>query len=293
MNLAETAGEWRETYIMVNKRIHDLIDIAKDLRAFVKGRGWSRFRELWRGRNRPSISDIPNLWLEYRYGWTPLLNDIFSLSSALEKLNGGPINGNYDRMWMYVVRVRDHWTEYHDTVTKKVWGNTLASDIAGISRTRVRARYDYRVQTTRYLSLVDLGVTDPLYLAWALMPWSFVIDWLVNVSDFLEGWTAQAGLVYLDGSISTTTTFSETGRKWRHISSDANCDVLSQPRPSEAPYRGAWGRYFRRDRESTPPLPSLVVNPEFIRDLVGFRLFDAIALLDSVLGAGRARHYRR
>lgn len=45
----------------------------------------------------------------------------------------------------------------------------------------------------------QLGLLDPVSLAWNLLPMSFVFDWFIPVGTFLDGFTATEGLTYQDG----------------------------------------------------------------------------------------------
>lgn len=276
MNLAETAGEWKQTYRMVNNHLKTILGIVRD----IKHGHLTKMVQLARRLKRP-LSDV---WLEWRYGIRPLLNDIYSISGALDKAQ----NGCYDSMWLYVVKVQEHDDEYEDWIDRTIAsGLVVRQRRRGWASCRMRARYDYMVETDRYLSLVDLGVLDPVLLAWELQPFSFVVDWFLGVSDFLEGWTAQLGLKYLDGSISLNAKSTDWAEPWMAIQGQDR--LLEKGRDDT--FCGAKTHVFIRWKESQP-VPSLVPNPDMIRDLMGFRLIDTIALIDQAL-FGRRANYRR
>jgi hypothetical protein len=52
-------------------------------------------------------------------------------------------------------------------------------------------------------SLGAMGLTNPLLIAWELLPWSFVVDWFLPVGKFVENMDATAGLTFKDGYLTT------------------------------------------------------------------------------------------
>jgi len=48
-------------------------------------------------------------------------------------------------------------------------------------------------------SLKQFGLANPLSIAWELVPWSFVVDWVLPVGEFLDACTATFGLTFKDG----------------------------------------------------------------------------------------------
>lgn len=278
MNLAESMGEWRQTYTMVRRTILDLVRMVNDIK---RGRFSSALR-----RGKRSFSE---LWLEARYGWQPLLNDCFSIADALDQA----WNGKYDQVWLYVKRCKTYDYEHSDPVFRNLTTypiQVIKQDRRGFCKTLIKARYDYQIVTDRYLSLVDLGVRDPVLLAWELLPLSFVVDWFVGVADFLEGWTAQDGLRYLDGSISMRSESVEWASPWTYESGPYAADAQALGQSSV--YVGSKVRRFYRWKELSAPTPTLLLRPDMIQKLMGFRLIDAIALLDQAL-TGRRGNYRR
>lgn len=280
MNLGETLGEWKETYLMVRNAILEVVKIAK----LIKRGDW---RTAW-GR-RPRVDDFTSLWLQARYGWRPFLEDAFAVSTAWDRL----CNGRYDRVWLYVVK--NDKRESHDSYEEvylppKLNDLQLSERRRGECSMRVKARYDYRCRTDTYFRLVDLGVMDPVLLAWELMPFSFVVDWFLRVSTFLEGWTAQSGLDYLDGSISQTVIAREFSTQREPVMLDGRSVIVEDSLTREE-HLGTDQVWFRRWKESAP-IPTLQVEADIIDKLLGYRLIDAIALLDSVLRPGKVPHLR-
>lgn len=61
-----------------------------------------------------------------------------------------------------------------------------------------------------------LGLTNPASVVWELIPFSFVVDWFVNVSDFLNQFSEFHGVALVNpfNSIKTTTFCSGSRNQW-------------------------------------------------------------------------------
>jgi hypothetical protein len=58
----------------------------------------------------------------------------------------------------------------------------------------------FEVVNNHYASAQSVGLTNPLLIAWELIPLSFVADWFVNVSDKLESLDVWLGKRFLTGT---------------------------------------------------------------------------------------------
>jgi hypothetical protein len=61
---------------------------------------------------------------------------------------------------------------------------------------QVRAYCHYKADMT-YLPARDFGLTELPLTAWELVPFSFVVDWFVNIGDWLEALTPKLGIKIL------------------------------------------------------------------------------------------------
>lgn len=131
-------------------------------------------------------------WLELQYGWLPLLGDVHGASQFLAKQLEFPLVQTY--------RVR------RKKVLEPTWGNPSLTkrSALGVTRTQILAR----------LSEVDViqlsGLTDPLSVAWELVPFSFIADWFIPVGSYLS---ARGLAQSLTGSFVRTET---TKTSWFH-----------------------------------------------------------------------------
>jgi hypothetical protein len=136
---------------------------------------------------------ISNAWLELQYGWRPLLNDVYGAAELIAQKN------------LREVRTRVRKSASLDWNDQWV---TVSNDLSYGTNT---AKYRYTIAYTVYYStpsdsiktLSQVGVTNPELIAWELTPWSFVIDWLLPIGNFLSSLDATSGLVFEKGCKTT------------------------------------------------------------------------------------------
>lgn len=127
-----------------------------------------------------------NLWLEWSYGWIPFMLDVKSASEVLWELQQRPADT--------LVRVRA--TEASETVVTEKFtaelGIPVGQDSFAIywgNKETVR-KQDERQRWALTPNSLDmpgkLGLTNPLEVAWELMPFSFVADWFLPIGDYLS-----------------------------------------------------------------------------------------------------------
>ncbi len=129
-------------------------------------------------------------WLELQYGWLPLLSDIYNTSLMFEGLlKSKPPKG----------RATVHGS-LQDSIQTASIGATR--DTIVLSEYRVDLKYVVLFQSTStaLTSLKSLGLTNPVLLAWELLPFSFLVDWIVPISSFLGQLDTGLGIRFIDGS---------------------------------------------------------------------------------------------
>lgn len=161
---------------------------------------WQKFlryssREL---RARGPLNSAAQAYLEFVYGLKPLVADIYGTAEVLKKL--GVLAMLIDGRGKGARDVSDDtvssYTNYSYTRVRRLSGSGSAK-----ATCHLWARIDPAHQGLRALS--QLGLVNPLSLAWEVVPWSFVVDWFVPVGPVLQALSAPAGLIFVDGSIAT------------------------------------------------------------------------------------------
>jgi hypothetical protein len=148
------------------------------------------------GHTTSGLGGIPEQWLALQYGWKPALQDVYNSLETVHKAwndNGELFTANAkasadgDRISIKRNRVQGHGPSF-----------LLES---GSRTVRGRASITYGVDSNLGSSLSQLGITNPLSLAWELLPYSFVADWFLPVGSFLERLDYSRGLFVKHGYI--------------------------------------------------------------------------------------------
>lgn len=150
-----------------------------------------KVKEAWReiGGNPRTI---PKTWLEYQYGWKPLLSDIWGSTLLLA--------GRKD-VSDWVVTVKGNRTV--KSSSEDVVGSSHRMRRKIKTRQGCYVRLDYQPGEALFHTLSSLGLTNPALLAWELLPYSFVIDWAVPIGDWLSSLDAANGMNFYSGSKTT------------------------------------------------------------------------------------------
>jgi hypothetical protein len=150
---------------------------------------------------RKGTTHFANNWLEFHFGWSPLIGDI---GDAMETL----VSPVPERTF---VKASHKFKRTH--VFEGSWyGGGV--HVAHTAITRVTIGSQVRVSNPNLLLLNRLGVINPLTVIWEIVPWSFVVDWFVNVADFLEQFTEFAGLEEINPYYTYTVKDSLWGYNW-------------------------------------------------------------------------------
>lgn len=150
-------------------------------------------------RGKKQASD----WLEFQYGWMPILVDIEGLYDEVRR----------DTRLQYW-RLRGMARSYKEERLQgpsgdPIWdGCKLYQDVTYEYRARVSLHYE--VHNPLLLVAAATGLTSASQIAWELIPFSFVVDWLLPVGDMLSALSADEGLTFLGGTSTMT-----VRAKWR------------------------------------------------------------------------------
>lgn len=145
-----------------------------------------------------SPKEISSLWLQYRYGIMPLVmtvKDALTLIDQREaiyltersKENGNSNKSSYDGSYPHY-----YAEDQHDFLVRAI----------------SKARY-----ATSQLQLADQININPFLTGWELITFSFVIDWFLNVGDFIQAKTMSI----MDMSEQRVNAYSVTTRSTRRL----------------------------------------------------------------------------
>lgn len=190
------------------------------------------------GDSRGVLRRGADLFLQYKYGWKPLMNDIYGLSELLKE--------QCKPAHLMTAKVR----------TKPVYSRLLPKagfDRKGGVNIRGRLALTGKINDAQARLPDRIGLSNPLSLAWELVPYSFVVDWFIPIGDILDAMTPPLGLDFVGGSC----TFHFDGELYSRILPDAGSTEFT---PAETNYRvfSLW-----RTNYSQWPTPGLYVTSPF------------------------------
>lgn len=212
--------------------------------------------------------EISNRYLEYVYGWAPLMSDIYGCIELAKQQSNGPL----------IIRGTGRSSTTSNEYNKggRVLSASSVSCVQSIAQHNVVCKLDATPNAhTGLRALNQLGLVNPLSLAWDLTPWSFVFDWFVPVGPMLSALSAPMGLTFLSGYVSQRSTTKDrfSYRPDRTDAPPAYKDY--QDLKEQKLFPEFVTNTYRRTTLSTWPLPGLwIVDDPFKGD----RLFKGLAL---------------
>jgi hypothetical protein len=154
------------------------------------------YRAFRRGRLKDAASilnitpkKVHRTWLEYKYGWMPLLLDIKGAAEFFAQQSMG-------RKPAFKVTSTYRDSQVLNTNVTVKYGYT---GVQKGTKTRLMNR-EFRVtlwcelENSHFSALQQIGLTNPLLYAWEVTPFSFAFDWACSVGDWLQGLTAFHGV---------------------------------------------------------------------------------------------------
>lgn len=169
-------------------------------------------------------------WAELQWGWLPVVSDIVGGAQALAETQS-PAG------WLITGKGN----------STKVFRDEYVSSFAGVECLTVTeemmgafVRLDYLPGNDFFSALKSLGLGNPAEIAWELVPYSFVVDYLWPIGDWLSSLDAAVGLHFLGGSVTrrreivgrrvSTGKYTITNRTplWVHASASARDFSLSR-----------------------------------------------------------------
>jgi hypothetical protein len=185
-----TLGELRESVAMIRGsalRLRSLCDanMRRSMVQRLKARSVSDWRR--------AASD---LWLEYAFGWKPLMSDIKAGYEAFSKSADEPLPQSV------AVTYRFNRTEPKALVDSlAVIGTSAMTSQVFISSEleyscSLKAGFSYTVSNSAANQQFRFGASVPDLVAtgWELLPWSFLIDYFVNIGSVLDAYTVASAI---------------------------------------------------------------------------------------------------
>jgi hypothetical protein len=153
----------------------------------------------WRQTVKDTTGVASDTWLAWQYGIRPLISDLQGAVSEYWKVRAAsPVI----RSFKFSV---SNDTRFGGVLIDVPSGTRATTYLVQKAKIVAHAEFQDSAQAWDQ-SAQRLGLTDPLLLGWELIPYSFVIDWFINVGDFLQASGTFAGLKRIGITVTTRTT---------------------------------------------------------------------------------------
>lgn len=227
-----------------------------------------------------AVAAFSSAWNEYRFGWKPILYDLQGIKEAY-------INGTvwYEKPRRVVARASDRdivW-DLPNSVDTRAWpGLTSKTMIANYShRAKVSSGVLYELRDDSLESAtarrMGLRLADVPASLWELVPYSFVVDRLLDIGPWLSAIMPKPGVTVL-GSWTTTLDYQLN----YHVIAEAKITVMTAPQTTYIQSGGDYTEEIQSiSRVANPAIPPIpTVN---YRDLSLVQQIDHLALITSRL----------
>lgn len=205
-------------------------------------------------------------WLTYTYGVKPLVSSIFGVADENIRIV-------MNKTQRYRVRVTDKWRPTGCSV-RAVVGTVNFPVTSG--HVKVSVSYGLDLRTDQF-DLARWTSLNPVSLAWELLPFSFVVDWFLDVGGYLRN--LETYLLYANKF--------RSGYRTRFSASDLKFGLTdSGVGVGELGHLSRWVgtlKHINIDRDVLASYPAPYL-PTFKAELGSSRLISGAALLAQLLG---------
>lgn len=247
-SLGVAAAEITQVTSMIERRARQTLSVVNSLRKMRLGEA-ARQLGISPGTVRKKARELSGLQLEISFGWMPFIGDMYK---TIEVLNApipwGLTRGAATTRGDYILSSVD------ELVTHKV---SVRAYVAAV----------LEVEHPNSDLARRLGLTNPLSIAFELIPFSFVGNWVINFEEYLSQFNDYPGVKVSNPHWGVK--IEDDFAMWR------NNTIGGVPNQRE--YQGqGWGRSFQRHVGSLPNM-TLGIRPSIG---MGFsRALNAISLL--------------
>lgn len=171
--LTELAEAPEAIFMMINilKKARSPLKAVKELRT-----RYERARR--KGKTHLEvIDDLSSQWLQLRYGIMPLVYSVMDIIELLEQ------EGNEFK----TARAFDSVSVPSSVPSVNSNGPYIYSVMSGSIDVRAVGKMRYGQESSRLRDQISI---NPFLTAWELVPFSFVIDWFINVGDVISSYTS-------------------------------------------------------------------------------------------------------
>lgn len=132
---------------------------------------------------------ISDAWLEFTYGWKPLASTIYGVADNLLDVSVSP----FDRF--KVRRTRN----FHGLKVSVYLYSGASRQFMLSGPFKVSSSFQVCLRSSNAFNPARWSSLNPASIAWELMPYSFVVDWVVDVGSYLRN--LETSVVYADSFV--------------------------------------------------------------------------------------------
>lgn len=159
--------------------------------------------------NKLGIPTVSNAFLCWNFGLKPIISDMVSLAILMGQ--GKPLRVVGKGMY---ARESGNYQNLHPTPCMVSYvGSAYTVYQFQVHRSGTYVRLDYEMSFERLRDLASYGLLDAPATLWAIMPYSFLVDFVLPVSEVLRSLMATFGLDFKGGS---ATRFVTVDRKYAY-----------------------------------------------------------------------------
>lgn len=256
-NLAQAAAESNQTRKMIIDMVMRLATALLNLKKLK----FSKAASILFPTNSKSLA---NDWLTWQYGIRPLISDIDGAMKALARTND---TQEYD-----ISVIRRNNQKLNSTVSNN-YGIRFKTVKSGYIEYSLKLKIKLKVKndTARFVS--SLGLTNPIALGYELIPFSFVVDWILPIGDYLNSMDSFLGVEIVDAHWTYSVKF--TGRE------DVSVGGIDHNAWKWESANFGYDKIISRRQRSLIPNPASLIGPTFpeLKDPLSFtHIMNALAL---------------
>lgn len=181
-------AEISDSYSMIRTRATQMFQVARDIK---KGRFGDAADKLGLTRTPKGVSrkkQFAGNFLEYSFGWAPLIGDIGSAVNVLQNPIASPTPKGSASVPVRRTLARESWTRTPPGMIKYQRNASLSGSVTCKQGAMIR------VANPNLWLANQMGFVNPLSVAWELVPFSFVVDWFTNVGEVVSSMSDFVGL---------------------------------------------------------------------------------------------------